>query len=49
VDTYQEIAMYLGGVMVSHGREMYELNDAERIQKQGFDKWSFRRPPTKHR
>lgn len=49
VETYQEISMYLGGVMVTYGRPMCELSDAERIAKQGFDEWSFRRLPTKVR
>lgn len=49
VAAYQEIAMYLGGVMISNGRDMVELNNAERITKHGFDEWSFRRPPTKHK
>jgi hypothetical protein len=44
---YQEIAMYMGGVLATSGNPMVTLSDKERIAKQGFDKWSFRKPPTK--
>lgn len=42
---YQEIDMYLGGVMGGNGRPMVQLNDKELLMKHGFDgKTSFRKP-----
>ena len=46
---HQEISMYLGGVLSTTGAEMVQLNDRELRQKHGFDKWSFRKMPTKRR
>jgi hypothetical protein len=41
---YQEIAMYLGGVIGQQAKPMVVLSDIERVQKAGFDKkLSFRK------
>lgn len=40
--TFQAIAMYLGGVMRSNERPTVVLTDAERRDKHGMDRWSFR-------
>ncbi len=40
---YQEIAMYVGGVLQAPGRETAAVSDADRAAKHGFDRWSFRR------
>ncbi len=42
---FQELSMFLGGVMGSSGRPMVQLSDKEVHAKHGFDKWSFRKPP----
>lgn len=44
---YQELSMFLGGVMASNGPSMVEVSEKTRIEKRGFDKWSFRKMPTK--
>ncbi len=43
--TYQEIEMYLGGVIGAPAPPMVPITDKDRIQQHGFDKWSFRKPP----
>jgi hypothetical protein len=42
---FQEIAMYLGGVLRAGERPMVEIPDQVRAEKHGMDKTSFRRPP----
>lgn len=42
---FQEIAMYLSGVMGVSEKEIVVLNDKEKIAKHGMDKWSFRKMP----
>ena len=42
---YQDIAMFLGGVMGVGDRPMVQLSDKEVHQKHGFDKMSFRKAP----
>lgn len=46
---FQEISMYLGGVMGSEGNPMVKLNDKELLQKHGFDNWSFKKMPEKRK
>lgn len=49
VDPYtawQEITMYLGGVIGQPDRPMVQLNDVELRDKAGFDKWSFKKMPS---
>lgn len=40
---YQEIAMYVGGVLPRKGAEMATISDKSKIKKHGMDKWSFRK------
>jgi hypothetical protein len=35
---WQEISMFVGGVLAGSGKEMVEINDSVRLQKHGFDK-----------
>lgn len=44
---FQELSMYISGVLGGTAPEMVEISDADRIHKHGFDKWSFRKPPEK--
>lgn len=44
---FQEIQMFIGGVLGSSGNEMIEIADKYKIKKHGFDKWSFRKEPQK--
>lgn len=46
---FQEIYMYISGVLGTSGREMVEISDKDRIHKHGFDKWSFRKMPEARR
>lgn len=45
--TFQEIYMFMSGVIGSTGPHLVEISDKIRAQKHGFDKWSFRKPPKK--
>lgn len=40
---FQEISMFVGGVLPREGREMVEVSDKSLVAKHGFDKWSFRK------
>lgn len=43
---FQELSMYLGGVLARPGPEMVEIRDEKSVvAKKGFDRWSFRKPP----
>jgi hypothetical protein len=47
-DTYQafqEISMFMGGVLGRGEKEIVEVADKYKIQQHGFDKWSFRKEP----
>ena len=46
---YQEITMYLSGVLGCSCPTTVEVADKYRIDGHGFDKWSFRKLPTKHK
>jgi len=46
---FQEISMFLGGVLGSEAAPMVEIEDKYRIEGHGYDKWSFRKMPTKKR
>lgn len=39
---YQEISMYVGGVLPRSGREMVEISDVDKRDKHGFDNSSFK-------
>jgi len=41
--TFQKIAMFIGGVVSGTFPPTVEISEKERIKKQGFDKWSFRK------
>jgi hypothetical protein len=43
--TFQELSMYLGGVLGRSAPPMLSVSDEIRASKKGFDEWSFRRPP----
>ena len=48
VDAYtafQEISMWVGGVLTGQGRPMVKISDKYKVLKHGFDKWSFRKLP----
>lgn len=48
-EVFQELEMYLGGVLAPENRPMVAIEDKYRIAQHGFDKHSFRRPPQKRR
>lgn len=41
--TYQELFMFIGGVLRKPEREMVKISDKDNLEKHGFDKWSFRK------
>ena len=43
---FQEISMFLSGVIGGKERDTVEIGDNLRAEMHGFDKWSFRRPPS---
>jgi len=45
--TFQEIDMYIGGVLPRPGAMMVNIEDKYRIPQHGFDKWSFRKQSEK--
>ena len=44
---FQELSMYLGGILTPEGNPLVEIEDKHRISQHGFDKWSFRKLPEK--
>ena len=46
---FQEIEMWVGGVLADAGRPVITVSDRDRAAKHGMDDTSFRRPPTKRR
>lgn len=42
---FQEIQMFIGGVLGFNENDIIEIDDKYRIQQYGFDKWSFRKEP----
>jgi hypothetical protein len=42
---FQEIAMWIGGVMARPERAAAPIGDEDLARAKGFDEWSFRRPP----
>lgn len=42
---FQEIQMFLGGVLGNREKDIVEVADKYKIAQHGFDKWSFRKPP----
>jgi hypothetical protein len=45
VQAFQEIQMFLGGVLGRGEKEIVEVADKYKIAQHGFDKWSFRKEP----
>lgn len=43
---YQELSMFVGGVLPSASADMATVSDDDRIVQRGFDKWSFRKMPS---
>lgn len=48
-EAYQEIDSYICGVLSFPQNAMVEIEDKYRIEQHGFDKWSFRKLPTKRK
>ena len=48
-EAMQEIHMYLSGVIGMADRDMAEVGNDDRIKQRGFDKYSFRKDPTKRK
>ena len=46
---YQELSMYIGGVIAPESKPMIKIEDKYKIMEHGFDKMSFRKAPTKVR
>jgi hypothetical protein len=46
-EAFQEIAMYMGGVLPKKDSSMVEVSEACKVQMKGFDSWSFRKKGTK--
>jgi hypothetical protein len=42
---FQEISMYIGGVLGRGEKEIIEVDDKYKIEQHGFNKWSFRKEP----
>lgn len=49
VTAYQELDMFISGVLSSASNQMVVTEDKYKIQAAGFDDRSFRKPPSKHR
>lgn len=43
--TFQEIFMFLSGVLGKVEKDTVNISDQDKIKQHGFDKWSFRKPP----
>lgn len=42
---FQEVSMFMGGVLGKGEKEIIEVADKYKIAQHGFDKWSFRKEP----
>lgn len=45
VQTFQEIQMFLSGVLGNKEKDIVQVEDKYKIAQHGFDKWSFRKEP----
>lgn len=45
VQAFQEIQMFISGVLGNREKEIVEVADKYKIAQHGFDKWSFRKEP----
>lgn len=48
-EVFQELEMFLGGMLAPENRPTVAIEDKHRIAQHGFDRYSFRQPPTKNR
>lgn len=46
-DAFQEVSMFIGGVLGSNENKTVEIEDKYKISQYGYDKWSFRKEPSK--
>jgi len=46
---FTELQMFIGGVLGTGEKEIIEVEDRYKIGQHGFDKWSFRKEPSKKR
>ena len=46
---FQEIYMYISGVLGTNENDMVDISDKDMLKKRGFDKWSFKKLPTKRK
>lgn len=46
---FQEVAMYVGGVLQNKAPETVDISDEDLAEQKGFDEWSFKKLPTKKR
>jgi len=46
---FQEISMFISGIMGGKSPPTIEISDEIRKEKHGFDKWSFKKEPTKRK
>jgi len=44
---FQEVQMFMGGVLGAGEKEIVEVEDKYKITQHGFNKWSFRKEPQK--
>ena len=49
ITAYQELSMFIGGVLGGNSPKTIEISNDIKIAKHGFDKWSFRKEPGKKR
>jgi hypothetical protein len=49
VQAYQELDMYLSGILAAENKPMVEISDKIRALQRGFDCYSFRQPPSKRK
>ena len=49
ITAYQEIEMFMSGVLGLDDPETVDIGDEYLAQQKGFDKWSFKKLPTKRR
>lgn len=42
-EAYQQLQMYISGVLTSQERPMIQISDKDMAAKKGFDEWSFRK------
>jgi hypothetical protein len=49
VQAYQELDMYLSGILAAENKPMVQISDKIRAQQHGFDCYSFRQAPSKRK